>query len=84
MLQRIQTERGKLAATHSRLEFAASHSLIQSETLEEARSRSTDVAFAIEIAELTRLQILENAQIAVIAQANLSLSLVALLLNPFN
>ncbi len=72
---------GQAAAVHSRLDQYAAGSLLMSETLSEAKQRATEVDFALETAELVRLQILQDAQVAVRAQANVQLQKVISLLN---
>lgn len=81
-LQRLSEERATLGGLHSRLEFGRSNGLVYSENLEEARAILESADVALEVAELTRLQILQNAQVAVAAQANLQLGLVLGLLKP--
>jgi len=54
--------------------------LLQAESLSEAKSRVEDVDIALETAELVRLQILEQAQIAVIGQGNIQAQMVIQLL----
>ncbi len=76
----IQNERAQLSAVHSRLEFAASHNLLQADTLSEAKEEAVGLNIAEEVSELVRLQILQNAQVAVAAQANLNLQVIATLL----
>ncbi len=78
--EKLTSESSKLSALHDRLESAKSHNLLMSETLEEARDRTVGLDYAVEVAEFVRLQILENAQTAIAAQANLQLKLVLNLL----
>ncbi len=70
------TSRSNMSAIHSRLNFTASSQLLLSESLAEAKSRAVDVDIAEETAELVRLQILQQAQVAVAAQSNLQLQTV--------
>jgi len=80
-LTNLKSKMSQVTALHSRLDFASTHSLLQVEVLEEARSRMSEVDMALETAEVVRLQILQQAQVAVRAQANLSMSLVLKLLD---
>ena len=76
----LKTEQSKISALHNRLDQTASAHLLLSESLDEARSRSQDIDIAFEMAELVRHQILQQAQVAVLAQANLQLQSVLKLL----
>ena len=69
-----------LGAQQNRLEFALSNQLILSENLEEAKSRIIDSDLAEETAEFTRLQILQQAGMSVLGQANVNVRLVLNLL----
>lgn len=81
-LENLNEESSALSAQLHRLEFASSHNLLRSESLAEALSSVKDVDLALEMAEVTRLQILQQAQAASLAQANLQLSVVLELLRP--
>ncbi len=83
-LDALVSARSQLAASHSRLDAAASQQLLLSESLASARSNLMDVDIAEETAELVRLQILQQAQVAVAAQSNLQLQTVLGLLNSLN
>ena len=61
--------RGMLGATQNRLEFAAAAATDSANQLATARSRILDTDFAAETAELTRRQILQQAALAMVAQA---------------
>lgn len=79
-LTSLKGEQAKLGGLHSRLDMAAANNLLISESLEEARSNAKDTDLALETAELVRNQILQQAQVAILAQANVQLSLVLQLL----
>ena len=69
-LQFISGERAKLGALQSRFEAAISSLQISSENMAAARSRIQDADFAMETANLSRAQILQQAGTAMVAQAN--------------
>ncbi len=69
-LQRISRIRGDLGAIQSRFESVVNSLSATSENVSAARSRVIDADFALETAEMTRGQILQQAGIAVLAQAN--------------
>ena len=62
--------RGDLGAVQNRLESTIANLQTSSENASAARSRIRDADFAAETASLTRAQILQQAGIAVLAQAN--------------
>ena len=66
----ISGERAKLGATQSRFETAITNLSNSSENMSAARSRIQDADFAVETANLSRSQILQQAGTAMIAQAN--------------
>jgi len=66
----INSSRAKLGAIQSRFESTVSNLSATAENLSAARSRIRDADFAAETAELTRVQILQQAGIAMLAQAN--------------
>ena len=66
----VTTNRGTLGAAESRLEVTISNLQVARENLLAAESRIRDVDVASEAAELTRLNILQQAGAAVLAQAN--------------
>ncbi|MCB0339357.1 MAG: flagellin FliC [Bdellovibrionales bacterium] len=72
--------RGQLGASEARLETAINNLQVARENLQAAESRIRDVDVASEAAELTRLNILQQAGAAILAQANqqpgLALSLI--------
>jgi len=66
----INGERAKLGALQSRFETSISSLQITSENLSASRSRIQDADFAAETANLSRVQILQQAGTAMVAQAN--------------
>lgn len=79
-IQSITRDRGTLGAAESRLNSAISNLLVARENFAAAESRIRDVDVAYEAAELTRLNILQQAASAVLAQANQQPSLALSLL----
>ncbi|MCB0358288.1 MAG: flagellin FliC, partial [Bdellovibrionales bacterium] len=69
-ISNLSSTRGTVGAAESRLNSAVSNLQIQRENLLQAESQIRDVDVAAEAAELTRLQILQQAGAAVLAQAN--------------
>lgn len=69
-LDRVNSIRGDLGALQNRFEFTVSNLTGTSENLQAARSRIIDADFASETAALARSQILQQAGISVLAQAN--------------
>jgi len=69
-LSTIDTFRGKLGAVQSRLESTVNNLMNISENVAAARSRIMDADFAAETANLTRTQILQQAGVAMLSQAN--------------
>lgn len=78
----LMARRAGIGATMSRLESTGSVTSITAENLDQARSQIMDTDIADETAELIRQQILQQAQVSVSAQANLSLKLALRLLSP--
>jgi len=66
----INSSRAKLGAVQNRMESTISNLSATSENLAAARSRIEDADFAQETAELTRSQVLQQAGMAMLAQAN--------------
>lgn len=66
----LATTRGSLGAVESRLRVAINNLSVSRENFASAESRIRDVDVASEAAELTRLNILQQAGAAVLAQAN--------------
>ncbi|MDJ0882352.1 MAG: flagellin [Gammaproteobacteria bacterium] len=71
-LTAVNTARADLGAIQSRFESVTTNLQINSENLSAARSRIRDADFAAETAALTRSQILQQAGVAMLSQANAS------------
>ena len=69
-IQSLAQTRGSLGAIESRLHLAVSNLSVARENFAAAESRIRDLDIAEEAANLTRLNILQNAGVAVLAQAN--------------
>ena len=69
-LDAINTERARLGAVQNRLQTAVTSIEISVENNSAARSRIRDADFAAETAALTRNQILQQAGVTILAQAN--------------
>jgi flagellin len=69
-LDSVNTSRASLGAIQNRFDSIVNSVLIASENQSAARSRIVDADFAQETASLTRGQILQQAGVAVLAQAN--------------
>lgn len=69
-LDSVNTSRAKLGALQNRFDSIVNSVLIASENQSAARARIIDADFAQETAALTRGQILQQAGVAVLAQAN--------------
>ena len=69
-IKTVNTERSNLGATQNRLEMTISNLGSQHMNLSAANSRLKDVGVAAESAEMTRAQILSQAGVSVLAQAN--------------
>lgn len=69
-LTRVTSERGSVGSNQSRMSIALNHGSTVREMYAAAASRITDLDVAQETAELVRLQILQQANVAVLAQAN--------------
>ena len=80
-IQRLATLRASNGAEQSRLSFAADMLSINKVNLESANSRIADVDIASESANLARLNILQQAGTAMLAQANMSTQSVLRLLS---
>ncbi|WP_018938137.1 MULTISPECIES: flagellin [unclassified Thioalkalivibrio] len=75
-LDQISARRSRLGAVQNRLESIIDNLGIGSENLQAARSRILDADYAAEVAALIRAQILQQAGVAILAQANLAPQLV--------
>ncbi|MGD9591885.1 MAG: flagellin, partial [Candidatus Berkiella sp.] len=69
-LNQVNTVRAQLGAVQNRFSSTISNIANNVENLQAARSRILDADFAAETANLTRAQILQQAGIAILAQAN--------------
>ncbi len=69
-LNQVNSARATLGAVQSRFENAVSNIAIQSENTAAARGRIVDADFAMETANLSKAQILQQAGTAMVAQAN--------------
>lgn len=69
-LTQVNTARADLGAIQTRFESVVSNLAINSENASAARGRIVDADFAAETAMLTRNQILQQAGVAMLAQAN--------------
>lgn len=69
-LAAISSQRAQFGALQSRFETAISSLQTTSENLNASRSRIMDADFAVETANLSRTQILQQAGTAMVAQAN--------------
>ena len=67
----LGTTRGIVGAAESRLTHAVNYLQVARENLAAAESRIRDADVAQEVADMTRLQVLQQAATAVLAQANL-------------
>lgn len=77
----VSSRRGLVGAAESRLRYSVDYIAVMRENVLAAESSIRDVDVAQEITELTRLQVLQQAQTAVLAQANLQPQLVLKLLS---
>jgi flagellin len=69
-LDQVSNARGNLGAVQSRLELLIANVDVVSENVTTARGRLVDADFAKETAALARVQILQQAGTAMLAQAN--------------
>lgn len=79
-LDSVNRERANLGAIQNRLDSTISSLAINSENITAARSRVLDADFAVETAELSRTQVLQQAGVSILAQANAAPQLVLSLL----
>jgi flagellin len=70
ILDTISTARGNLGAIQNRLAVTVANLAVVSEKVSDARSRILDADFAAETAALTKAQILQQAGISILSQAN--------------
>jgi len=69
-IQAINTSRSKVGAVQNRFNYTISYLQSASENQQAARGRIMDADFAVETANLSRAQILQQAGSAMVAQAN--------------
>ncbi len=69
-IQTVIAARSQMGAVQNRFESVIANISAYSENLSAARSRITDTDFAVETANMTRAQILQQAGVAMVAQAN--------------
>ena len=69
-LTTVNDQRARFGAIQNRLESTISNLQTSSENLSASRSRIRDADFAAETASMTRSQILQQAGVAMLAQAN--------------
>lgn len=81
-IDRVSAERGKIGASQSRMQTAVSHASVMRENFAAAGARITDLDVAEETSQLVRLQILQQANVAILAQANQQPQLALKLLAP--
>ncbi|KXG78802.1 A-type flagellin [Fervidicola ferrireducens] len=70
-IEKVSTERAKLGAYQNRLEHTINNLEVASENLTAAESRIRDVDMAKEMMEFTKMNILNQAATAMLAQANM-------------
>jgi flagellin len=71
-INQVASQRADLGAVQNRMESTVSNLQVTSENLNAANSRIQDADFAAETAELQRTNVLQQAGISVLAQANAS------------
>ena len=71
-LDSVNASRGDLGAIQNRFDATIANLEVNSENLSAAKSRISDADFAKETAQLTRTQVLQQAGISILAQANAS------------
>jgi flagellin len=70
-LSDVNTFRGTLGAIQNRFESTVANLQSVSENISAAKSRVMDADFAAETAEMTKAQVLQQAGVAMLAQANM-------------
>lgn len=71
-IKQLTAYRAKLGGQQNRFESVISNNLTYNENLQAARSRIQDTDYAVETANLARLQVLQQAGMAVLSQSNAS------------
>ena len=77
----ISKHRSKFGAVQNRLDHSINSSSIYVESMSASRSRIMDADFAVETADLTRNQIIQQASTSILAQANIARQAVLSLLD---
>jgi flagellin len=80
ILDSISSSRGDIGAIENRLTSTVNNLSVVAEKVADANSRITDADFAAETANLTKAQILQNAGISILSQANSTPQLILKLL----
>jgi flagellin len=79
-LSSVNSTRSQFGAVQNRLESALNNAQVYTEALSAAESQIRDADFAVETSELTKLQIMQQAGVAALAQAkNVNQSVISLL-----
>jgi flagellin len=71
-IDNVSAQRASLGAVQNRLEYTLNNAAIYQENLTASESRIRDVDMAAEMVNFTKLQILQNAGVSMLAQANLA------------
>jgi flagellin len=71
-IDNVSAQRASLGAVQNRLEYTLQNAAIYQENLTASESRIRDVDMAAEMVNFTKLQILQNAGVSMLAQANQS------------
>jgi flagellin len=69
-IDKVTTARANFGAVQNRFDSVISNLMVSAENLTSSRSRITDADYAVETANLSRSQILQQAGTAMVAQAN--------------
>jgi len=80
-IEQLSASRAELGAVQNRLSSTITNLQVASETTAVAASRIRDADFATETAELSRVQIIQQASVSILAQANQAPSLALSLLS---
>ena len=69
-IEQLSESRAELGAVQNRLSSTINNLQVAAETTSVAASRIRDADFAVETAELSRVQIVQQASVSLLAQAN--------------
>jgi flagellin len=83
-IDRLLNLRPRIGAALNTLELRANHYATETTNTAAAKARITDADYAVEMAELSRLKILQSASLAMVAQANVNGASLARMLLRFN